>query len=684
MMRCKSNKGTKAATSLPVLLLAISVVLVPRLFAKDEPKWIEVHTAHFSVVTDAGEKRGREVALRMEQMRAVFGGLILKDKLRMPVPITVIALKGDKQYGIVAPSKQTMAGGFYIPAWDRVYIVLNLFEQEPWRSVAHSLAHYLLNYNYPPAQGWFDEGLAEYFGSLQIGKQVDIGGDPELAPEWHEDAMDTMETLRHDSNVPQSLTQLVSSPVWLSMTDLFTMKHDGSGTLEGTHHTLFYAQSWMVVHYLVNKNKMPEAGTYFDLVLNQKVPVDKAMVQAFDLTPQQMEDTVKTYFKSLSGLGIALDQAKKPVEMPVDIQQPDHFAAPFDADDIAMVVSPVKEEDAKALIGDVMARLPEHRDQAIHDLQQLTADPKDNEAAHRGLAREYLREKKFDAAGDELEKATELNAQDPWIWYYRSALKYQSAQATRQEMRGLANMMQDLRAVADWYPELADAYNMLGMARVEGGGIASALEAQKQAIALAPRNVEYQFNLGQIYVAGKKWEAAREIFTRLKAGPDRAAAAAAKQQLEDLDTLQKYGVRPQRAGEKEAPAGAASTPAAATSGAAAKTGAAAAAAAASTAQDEDDEADHPVAKTAAVKPGSTGPVQYLKGKIVNSDCSKAPEAMVTVLVGMTTYKMHASDFKTLPVIGEDQFSCEWKNRLVSVNYRAVGKNQGELVSIEVR
>src|SRR5271163_515098 len=171
----------------------------------------------------------------------------------MPIPITVIALKSDKQYGLVAPTKQSMAGGFYVPGWDRVYIVLNLYEAEPWRSVAHSLAHYLLNFNYPPAQGWFDEGLAEYFGSLQIGKQVDIGGDPELAPEWHEDAMDSLEMMRHDSNVPQSLTQLVSSPVWLSMTDLFTMKHDGSGQLEGTHHSLFYAQSWMVVHYLVNK-----------------------------------------------------------------------------------------------------------------------------------------------------------------------------------------------------------------------------------------------------------------------------------------------------------------------------------------------------------------------------------------------------------------------------------------------
>ena len=51
---------------------------------------------------------------------------------------------------------------------------------------------------------------------------------------------------------------------------------------------------------------------------------------------------------------------------------------------------------------------------------------------------------------------------------------------------------------------------------------------------------------------------------------------------------------------------------------------------------------------------------------------------------MTTYKLHASDYKSLLVIGEDQFSCEWTNRLVSVNYRAVGKNGGEMVSMEVR
>src|SRR5215467_7769968 len=77
-------------------------------FAGDEPKWLEVHSTHFSVLTDGGEKRGREVALRMEQMRNVFGQLLLKNKMKMSVPITVVALKSDKQYGNIAPAKHSM------------------------------------------------------------------------------------------------------------------------------------------------------------------------------------------------------------------------------------------------------------------------------------------------------------------------------------------------------------------------------------------------------------------------------------------------------------------------------------------------------------------------------------------------------------------------------------------------
>ena len=660
----QSADRTKA--SIAGIAVLLGILLAPHLaVAGDDPKWVEVHSTHFSVLTDAGEKRGREVALRMEQMRAVFGQLLMKDKLKMSVPVTVVAFKSDKQYGLIAPSQQSGAAGFFVPGADRVYIGLNLFEAEPWRAIAHPLAHYLLNYNYPPAQGWFDEGLAEYFGAMRVdNKQVEIGADPELSPEWHEDIFDEV---RRSSKTPQPLTQLISSPVWISMPDLFTMKHDTSGTREGTHHTLYYAQSWMVIHYIVNKNRMPETGTYFDLVLNQKVPVEKAMVQAFDLSPAQMEEAVRSYFNSLSGLGIALDRSKMPAEQTA-VAQPYHFAAPFGPDEIGMAVRDVQEPEAKAAIGDLMARVPEHRDQALHDLQQLVADPKDNELAHRALAWDHIQQKQWDAAADELETAAGLNAHDPWIWYYRSVLKYRKAQATRREVEGLANLMQDLRAVMDWYPEFAEAYNMLGMARVEGGGINSALEAQRQAIALSPRNLEYQFNLGQIYVAGKKWDQAREVFTRLKSGPDPRAAAAAKQQLDDLATLQKYGIRPQGTAGAQVPAGAASAPSAGVS----------------VADDEDSDEPAKPPKAAPPKPGTTGPLQFLKGKLVGSDCSKPPDAILTILAGMKTYKLHTPDFKALLVIGEDSFSCEWKNRVVAVNYRPVGKNEGEVVSVELQ
>src|ERR1700675_4473924 len=164
--------------------------------------------------------------------------------------------------------------------------------------------------------------------------------------------------------MPQSLTQLVSSPVWLSMVDLFTMKHDPSGTREGTHNTLFYAQSWMVVHYLINKNKLPETGTYFDLVLNQKVPVEKAIVQAFDLTPATLEEGVKAYFQALPNLGIALDRSKQPLDK-ADVAQPYHLPAPLGEDEIGIAVTALPDAEARAVIGDMMARIPERREQAL-------------------------------------------------------------------------------------------------------------------------------------------------------------------------------------------------------------------------------------------------------------------------------------------------------------------------------
>jgi hypothetical protein len=75
-----------------VASLALALCSAAPLFA-GEPQWVEVRSPNFSVVTDAGEKRGREVAMRFEQMREVFGSLMTKAKINLPVPLQIVAFR---------------------------------------------------------------------------------------------------------------------------------------------------------------------------------------------------------------------------------------------------------------------------------------------------------------------------------------------------------------------------------------------------------------------------------------------------------------------------------------------------------------------------------------------------------------------------------------------------------------
>ena len=642
---------------------ALLLVLRPQFAHAAEPQWQEIRSAHFDVVTDAGEKKGREVALRFEQMRAVFGQLLVRQKLRMPVPLTIFALKDDKRFYQMAPlhdGQPISAPGFFIPGEDHQYFVLNLFEEDSYRAVAHDFAHLLLNYNYPPTQGWFDEGFAEYFSSIRLdNKQVEVGSDPELGFSYREDLLGNQNAVR---NPPKSLTDLLSGWVWLSVPDLFTMKHDTSSYQEGTHRTLFYAQAWMTIHYLLNKEKLPETGTYFDLVQNQKVPVESAIQQAFGMTPAQFDKAVKDYFHSLTQLFQDQDAARQPGAIN---NRPEliHFVSPVAVEEMGTEIKPVTDADASARLAEVMVRIPERREQGLKEIDSVLkltdkkGEPIDNEIAHRALAWVHMQNKEFPQAAEELGNAAAVDPRDISIRYYLSLLKYKTAQTKHEEIQGLANMMIDLKATLDWYPDFGEAYNMLAMARIEGGGTASALEAIKEAIRQSPRNEQYVFNLGQINESGKKWDAARAVFERLQTSGNAQIATAARHELEQLATIQKYGINPNAPKRVEQ-----SSPF--------------------------DELEQEAQKRAQAPPEESEPdkrpTQFVKGILLAVDCSHTPAAVLTVNTGSKSLKLRTADYKTLLVMGENNLSCEWKNRRVSVNYKPGGMNDGDLVSVEVQ
>ncbi|HEY6769435.1 MAG TPA: hypothetical protein VI386_32225 [Candidatus Sulfotelmatobacter sp.] len=619
----------------------------------------------------------------------MFAILLSKERLNQPLALTILALKNDRTYYQTAPLMQGQPislPGFFVPGEDQNLIVLNLFEEESWRAVSHEFCHALLNANYPPAQGWFDEGLCEYFGSIRVdNKEVQIGGDPELHASVTQDLLQNSV----DAHPQKSLTELLGAQVWLAITDLFTMKHDTSGYVEGTHHTLFYAESWIVMHYLLHEKKLDQAGTYFDLALNQHAPVEEAIQKAFGMSSTQMEKAVKDYFHAQTGLLTALDSARGPdPKATQNVEQSYRFPVPVAPEDSAITAKSFPDADAQAMRAAIEVRIPERREDGLRQLQALATAPNTgpppvksrpnsekaeeeqlaptangNETAHRFLAWDHIEHSDFDAAVVELGDAAILNQRDMWIRYYLSALKYRAAQAKHADIQGLPNMMQDLRAVLDWYPEFASAYDLMAMARMEGGGSTAAMQAERAAMQLSPRDERYEFHLAEIYIAAKKWEAAQALLDRLKNSGDSQIAALSKEKLVQVGSERKYGIagatgaQPQLSTQKS--------------------------------PFEVLEQDA-AAREAAEKAGQTSSsadkrsTKFFKGRLVSIDCSAAPVAILTVTSSGVVLKLRATDYRSLLLVGADIFSCDWKDRAVTVNYKPGGLNDGDLVSLEVR
>jgi hypothetical protein len=681
------------------LYLALGgLFLCPNSAPAAEPSpWLEIHSIHFTVITDAGDKKGREVAVRFEQMRAVFATLLGKDRLHQSVPLTILAFDNDKSYYQLAPLRQgqpTDVPGFFLPGDDQDFIVLNLSEEESWRAVAHDFATMLLTFNYPPAQAWFDAGITEYFSSIRVdNEQVELGTDPELRHSANRGSLSS----ERDSHQPTSFTELLGAQPWLSLPELFAMKHDASVGDQGKRNLLFRAESWIVIHYLLHEQKLPDTGTYFNAVLNEHVSVEDAIQKAYGMSSTQLEQAVKDYFHSQSALlTAARNSNSNAARASTTDGQAYRFPVPVGPEDSAITASFFPAADASSLYSEVAIRIPERRDAGLKELQALATAPtvadkkieakrqarkpredEDNEQlpsnaignplAHRILAWDHIQHGEFAEAASEIRDASALNPRDMWLRYYVSVLKYRSAQAAHADMQGLPNMMLDLRSVLEWYPELADAYDLLAVARNTGGGPAAALQAERAAIGLSPRNDRYVYHLAQIYVTSKKWEAANLLLDRLKTSSNPEIATLARELAEQAGTERKYGV-PVRAGDlaqsKLAPQ-----------------------------KSPFDVLEEDAAKRAAAENSTDSgashendkrPTKFIKGRLAAVDCSHAPAAVLTVIADSATLTLRAADYKSLPLIGAEDFSCDWRDLQVTVNYKPSGAKAGDLVSLEMR
>jgi tetratricopeptide (TPR) repeat protein len=623
-------------------ILALTFVIVFSICASaSEAKqhWILVSSSHFAVLTDADEKKANEVLLRMEQMRVVFSQLLLRPRLTLSEPLEIVAFNTREEYAQFSPidnGQPIATSGFFLPGEDRNYIGLDLSDNQSWRAVSQSLARVYLNFNYPPTQDWFDEGFLDYFSSLQLtAQEAEIGADP------------------------ASLLPALASQPWLPLAELFGPREDSDENNAEEKPPSFRAESWMVMHYLLNQNKLPQTGAYFGLAENQKLPVEQAIQQAYGVTAAQLDQSVKDYLRALTS---APQNASTPPGASSLASLVHHFPPPLTPLDVGSSVRRLSDAEAQARVAELAVRIPERREQVVTALQTLIAQPKGETAiAHRALAWVHMQKLEYDDAFDELSNAADLDRADPWTRYYLALAKFEQAANTGNPIQGIANMVQDLRVVLDWNPDFAEAYNMLAMAQLQGGGVHAAADSIRPAIQLNPRNESYLLNLAKIELEGKKWDEATALLNRLKDSHDSEIAGAAQQHLEDLPMLEKYGVAPQKNTEA-----AASQPAVLSNNT----------------DDDPQTAEQPE------PPAETGPdlrkTQFLRGKLTSVDCSQPPVAIVRLSSGTKTVKLRTEDYRSLVIIGAGAFSCDWQNIPAIVNYKAGGKADGDLVSLELR
>ncbi|MGD0470441.1 MAG: tetratricopeptide repeat protein [Terriglobales bacterium] len=603
------------------LCLALGwLVLWPGRSYAGDPQWVEVRSPNFSVITDAGDKRGRDVALHFEQMRSVFGGLMAKAHVNLSVPLQIVAFRNTKEVRQLAPvfnGKPVEVAGLFQSGEDRSFIMLDMSVDNPWVVVFHEYAHQLMNSNLSGSTDpWFEEGFAEFFSSIEVdNKEAHVG------------------------KIPRDTYLILQQGGMMRVADLFRVQHNSKTYNEsGDHRNTFYAESSLVVHYLFDTQQISKLDAYFSAFIDQKKPVEQAIQEAFGMTPEQFDKALRNYLSS---------GRYKYYSIPTP---PSIVAAQF-------AETPVSVADARAVLADIDAHSPSHQERALGEFQEVLKMDPNNASALRGAGYAFLQRQDFEHAREYFRQAAERDSKDPRVHYYNALLMNRAGglNAAKSE-----EMKKELETAIALDPKLADAYSLLAYAQAFSGEPEKGLATMKRAVELSPRNETYQINLANIYMANRKVDEAIALFRSLAGSANPEVASHASTALAQAENFkeQSKSFRPQierRTSENvEAARDATGIP------------------------EGRIEAKIPVA------PPSSTPVRFIKGKLAAVDCSAAPQALLSVVSGGRSLKMHIGDSKHVILIGADEFSCDWKNKSVSLNYRERQDGDGDVVSLEMQ
>lgn len=447
------------------------LVLCPAFLLAGEPQWVEVRSDHFSVITDSGEKNGRQVAELFEQMRAAFGIVFVRGKINQPVPLQIIAFRNTREFRQHSPifkGKVVEVSGFFQTSNDKGFIVLDMSQQDNWQIVFHEYAHVWLEDNFPPAGPWFDEGFAEYLSTMKVsGATITVGQ-------------------------PISGAKLLNEGVKFSLLDLFQVQQRSEiYNHSGPQRDMFYFESWLVAHYLIDAGLFSQTADYFRLTNQEKVPIPAAVQAAFGMSLSDLQKAIWAGWKTGQ---IRARDYKVPASTTINTS-----ARPLDA------------VEARTHLADFDSHTTDYSDKAILEFEEVLRQNPDVAAAQRGLGYAYLSRRNFSRAEEHFRAAASLGSPDPRVYFYSAELMQQN----HPETAGSAEFVQDLERAIQLDPGYADAYHLLGFGLMRQRRYAEAEQNLRDALELSPGDETYELDLAVVLLNEHKTKEGMKLLTAL-------------------------------------------------------------------------------------------------------------------------------------------------------------------------
>lgn len=464
-----------------VFFLALPSANTP-VSAKDS--WTSVRSKNFLLLGNAGEKDIQKVAVKLEQFREVFLRLFKNLKINSVVPTTVIVFKNDLSYRPFKPYPNT--AGYFQPGPDVNYITLELSsdenpEQDPFTIIFHEYTHLLVRNTTGNVPTWFNEGLAEYYSTFSISDDQKVMMGRPIA----------------------SHVYLLRDRRMLPLRKLFEVDQKSPYYNERDKQSIFYAESWALIHYLIlgkDGERMSQLTRFVDL-LSAGTAMEPAFQQAFGMTFESMEQELHTYI------------------------QRDHypvFSGSFHDKvnyDNAMQSAPLSEAETQAYLGDLL--LKSHRDDCELYLQKaLALDPGLAMAnASLGLLRE--RQGKHVEARKSLERAVAAGPQNYLVHYYYAYALSQEGFKDSDAVMGMAPetatiMRRELKRAIELRPDFLGSYSLLAFVNlVTETDLEQTSEMVKQALAGSPHNSDLMLMLAQLYLRKKDFKSTRALIDKL-------------------------------------------------------------------------------------------------------------------------------------------------------------------------